>query len=82
MFSKNSTSGNILGNSMNIIIFLSAVFVAKYIGAQIGVTYNIFSDPFDFKLVLVDFTLYVSVYLAFNYLYGKVKAILKKLRQN
>lgn len=65
---------------MNIVTFLATIFVAKYIGAQIGVTYNIVSDPFNFKLALFDFALYVAVYLALNYLYDKGKVALKKLR--
>ena len=67
---------------MNLVIFLTTIFVAKFIGAQIGITFNIFSDPFNLKLVLFDFALYVTVYLALNYLYGKGKVALKKLRQN
>lgn len=67
---------------MNIIIFLATFFFAKYIGAQIGLTYNIVSDPFNIKLALCDFALYVLVYLALNYLYGKGIIALKKLKQN
>ena len=66
------------GNSMKIIIFLSTVLIAKYIGMQIGLTYNIISDPFNFKLALFDFTLYLSVYFVLTFLYGKAKVFVGK----
>ncbi|NAZ55684.1 hypothetical protein GL177_20580 [Vibrio toranzoniae] len=63
---------------MKIIIFLSTVLIAKYIGMQIGLTYNIISDPFNFKLALFDFTLYFSVYFVLTFLYGKAKVFVGK----
>ncbi|MDA0146727.1 MULTISPECIES: hypothetical protein [Vibrio] len=63
---------------MKIIIFLSTVLIAKYIGMQIGLTYNIISDPFNFKLALFDFTLYLSVYFVLTFLYGKAKVFVGK----
>ncbi|KGY11530.1 hypothetical protein NM22_14360 [Vibrio tubiashii] len=67
---------------MNILIFLVTIVIAKYIGAQISVTYDIVSDPFNFKRALFDFVLYGTVYMTLNYIYDKGKAALKKLRQN
>ncbi|MCG3731052.1 hypothetical protein EXA13_16200 [Vibrio cincinnatiensis] len=63
---------------MKILIFFATVIVAKYIGAQLGLTYNIISDPFNFKLAMFDFALYISVYFALTFLYYKVKVFVGK----
>lgn len=62
-----------IGNSMKILIFITTVIVAKYIGSQVGLAYSIISNPFNFKLAMLNFVLYVSVYFVLIFLYNKIK---------
>ena len=62
-----------IGSSMKILIFITTVIVAKYIGSQVGLAYNIISDPFNFKFAILDLVLYVSVYFVLMFLYSKIK---------
>lgn len=59
---------------MKILIFITTVIIAKYLGSQAGLVYNIISEPFNFKLAILDFVLYVLVYFVLIFLYNKIKA--------
>ncbi|TOM78086.1 hypothetical protein CGH70_23610 [Vibrio parahaemolyticus] len=67
---------------MNILLIIATVFLAKFIGSQMGFTYNLFSDPFSLKLVLIDFGLFVVVGVVLSFIYNKTKRAFKKYRQN
>jgi len=47
---------------MAFIIFIATVIVVKLLSGALGFTYNIFVDPFELKLVLFDFALWILVY--------------------
>ncbi len=65
---------------MNILLIIATVFLAKFIGSQMGFTYNLFSDPFSLKLVLIDFGLFVVVGVVLSFIYNKTKRAFKKYR--
>ncbi|WP_417879815.1 hypothetical protein [Vibrio sp.] len=58
---------------MKILIFITTVVIAKYLGSQVGLAYNIISDPFNLKHAILDLVLYVSVYFVLTFLYNKIK---------
>lgn len=67
---------------MNILLIIPTVFLVKFIGLQMGFTYNLFSDPFSLKLALIDLGLFVFVGAVLSFIYDKVKHALKNVRKN
>ncbi|CAM3168753.1 hypothetical protein VIMY103929_20940 [Vibrio mytili] len=67
---------------MNILLMIATVFLAKFIGSQMGFTYSLFSAPFSLKLALIDFSLYVVAGVVINFVYNKAKHAFKTFRQN
>ncbi|WP_082069608.1 hypothetical protein [Vibrio sp. S234-5] len=47
---------------MGILVFIATIVLVKFVEAQLGFTYNIFSDPFNVKLAALDLVLFVSIY--------------------
>ncbi|WP_394134125.1 hypothetical protein [Vibrio parahaemolyticus] len=54
----------------------------EFIEAQLGFTYNIFTDPFNVKLAALDIVLFVSIYVALTLVYEKSGKYLKKKQQS
>ncbi len=67
---------------MNVLLIIATVFLAKFIGSQMGFTYNLFSDQFSLKLAVIDFALFVVVGVALNFIYNKAKHAFNNFRQN
>jgi hypothetical protein len=67
---------------VNILLIIATVFSAKFIGSQMGFTYNLFSDPFSLKLAVIDFALFVVVGVVLSFIYNKAKHVFKNFRQN
>lgn len=67
---------------MNILLIVPTVFLAKFIGLQMGFTYDLFSDPFSLKLAMIDLCLFVFIGAVLSFIYDKVKHALKNVREN
>ncbi len=67
---------------MNILLIVPTVFLAKFIGSQMGFTYNLFSDPFSLKLALIDLGLFGFVGAVLSFIYDKSKHAFKNFRKN
>ncbi len=67
---------------MNVLLVIATVFLAKFVGSQMGFTYNLFSDPFSLKLAVIDFALFVVVGVALSFIYNKAKHAFNNFRQN
>ncbi|MBE4594690.1 hypothetical protein BOO24_20400 [Vibrio navarrensis] len=63
---------------MGILVFIATIVFVEFIEAQLGFTYNIFSDPFNVKLAALDIVLFVSIYVALTLVYEKSGKYLKK----
>ncbi len=71
-----------IGKLMGILVFIATIVLVKFIEAQLGFTYNIFSDPFNVKLAALDLVLFVSIYAALTFVYEKSGAYLRKKQQS
>ncbi|EGR1894409.1 hypothetical protein D3O61_23040 [Vibrio vulnificus] len=67
---------------MGILVFIATIVLVKFIEAQLGLTYNIFSDPFNVKLAALDLMLFVSIYAALTFVCEKSFAYLRKKQQS
>ncbi|EGR0395070.1 TPA: hypothetical protein I7683_22095 [Vibrio vulnificus] len=67
---------------MGILVFIATIVLVKFIEAQLGFTYNIFSDPFNVKLAALDLMLFVSIYAALTFVCEKSFAHLRKKQQS
>ncbi len=71
-----------IGKLMGILVFIATIVLVKLIEAQLGFTYNIFSDPFNVKLAALDLLLFVSIYAALTFVYEKSGKYLRKKQQS
>jgi len=71
-----------IGKLMGILVFIATIVFVEFIEAQLGFTYNIFSDPFNVKLAALDIVLFVSIYVALTLVYEKSGKYLKKKQQS
>ncbi|WP_435328801.1 hypothetical protein [Vibrio hannami] len=65
---------------MGILIIITAVALARLLEAKAGFTYNIFSDPFDFKLAMIDLALFFSIYVGLSVAYAKIKQVVTRIK--
>lgn len=62
---------------MNLIIILVTILLSRHAMSQLGYSYNIFSDPFDAKLFLIDIGLFILVYWVLHFSCTRTKLIIQ-----
>ncbi|PML57380.1 hypothetical protein BCT42_13840 [Vibrio lentus] len=62
---------------MNLIIILITILFSRHVMSQLGYSYNIFSDPFDLTLFLIDIGLFILVYWVLHFSYTRTKLIVQ-----
>ena len=63
---------------INLLIIIITVVINKTVAAELGYRYNMFSDPFDLRLLLIDIGLYIVTYSVLNLTYYKLKKALTR----
>ncbi|PSU79795.1 hypothetical protein CTM76_00525 [Photobacterium phosphoreum] len=63
---------------MNFVIIFITIMLNNLIENKLGYSYNVFSDPFDIKLLLINIALYIIIYSALCFSYSKLKLIYAK----
>ncbi len=62
---------------MNFIIILVTILLSRYAMSQLGYSYNIFSDPFDVRLFVIDIGLFILIYWVLHFSYTRTKPIVQ-----
>ncbi|MDK9761996.1 hypothetical protein KI743_08270 [Vibrio sp. D420a] len=60
---------------MNIVLVIATVVLAKFIGSQVGFSYQLFSDPFSFKYAIMDLSLFIVVGTMVSFFYNQAKRL-------
>ena len=60
---------------MNIVLVIATVVLAKFIGSQFGFSYQLFSDPFSFKHVIIDLSLFIVAGTMVSFFYDQAKRL-------